>query len=84
VALTVAQVLALPELGLVLRTESAPVDRLVRWVAVSELLDPTPWIEGGDLLLTTGMSILDDPDRRRPMSSDWLLPTWPLWDSASA
>jgi purine catabolism regulator len=61
VALTVAQVLALPELGLVLRTDRAPVDRLVRWVAVSELLDPTPWIEGGDLLLTTGMSILDDP-----------------------
>ena len=60
-SLTVAQVAALPELGLIVRTEMAPTDREVKWVAVSELLDPTPWLEGGDLLLTTGMALVDDP-----------------------
>jgi purine catabolism regulator len=63
VALTVAQVAALPDLGLIVRTASAPLDREVRWVAVSEHLDPTPWLAGGDLLLTTGMAITDDPDQ---------------------
>jgi purine catabolism regulator len=55
--LTVAQVAALPDLGLVVRTSGAPLDREVRWVAVSEHADPTPWIEAGDLVLTTGMSL---------------------------
>src|SRR5881392_133102 len=32
----------------------------VRWVHISELLDPTPWLSGGELLLTTGMQ-LDTP-----------------------
>ena len=57
VPLTVAQVVALPDLGLLVRTTSPALDREVRWVAVSEHADPTPWIEAGDLLLTTGMSI---------------------------
>jgi purine catabolism regulator len=29
----------------------------VRWVHISELLDPTPWLSGGEVLLTTGMSL---------------------------
>ncbi|MFI6483944.1 PucR family transcriptional regulator [Nonomuraea sp. NPDC050663] len=29
----------------------------LRWVAVSELEDPTPFLEGGELLLTTGMRL---------------------------
>jgi PucR family transcriptional regulator, purine catabolism regulatory protein len=58
--LTVGQVAALPELGLLVRTSTPALDREVRWVAVSELADPTPWIEGGDLLLTTGMTLADD------------------------
>ena len=29
--------------------------RPVRWVHISELPDPTPWLSGGELLLTTGM-----------------------------
>lgn len=63
--LTVGQVATLPELGLVVRTASAALDREVRWVAVSELVDPTPWIEPGDLLLTTGMALVDRaPDAR--------------------
>ncbi len=29
----------------------------VRWVHISELADPTPWLSGGELLLTTGMQL---------------------------
>lgn len=63
--LTVAQVVGLPQLGLTLHTDLAPTDRVVRWVAVSELLDPTPYLDGGDLLLTVGMSIVDEPGAAR-------------------
>ena len=38
--------------------------RPVRWVHISELADPTPWLSGGELLLTTGMN-LSDPARQR-------------------
>jgi PucR family transcriptional regulator, purine catabolism regulatory protein len=36
----------------------------VRWVHISELLNPTPWLSGGELLLTTGM-LLDTPTQQR-------------------
>jgi len=36
----------------------------VRWVHISELEDPTPWMSGGELLLTTGLQ-LDTPRRQR-------------------
>jgi purine catabolism regulator len=36
----------------------------VRWVHITELLDPTPWLSGGELLLTTGLQ-LDSPERQR-------------------
>ncbi len=29
----------------------------VRWVHISEVPDPTPWLSGGELLLTTGMQL---------------------------
>ncbi|GAB3489282.1 PucR family transcriptional regulator ligand-binding domain-containing protein [Nocardiopsis coralliicola] len=53
---TLGAVLRTPKLGLRLRggvpgAESRPV----RWVATSELTDPTPYLEGDELLLTTGV-----------------------------
>ena len=36
----------------------------VRWVHISELADPTPFLSGGELLLTTGMA-LDTPKKQR-------------------
>src|SRR3954452_15354578 len=32
-------------------------DAPARWVQISELADPTPWLSGGELLLTTGLAI---------------------------
>ncbi len=33
------------------------LDAPVRWVHISELTDPTPFLSGGELLLTTGMAL---------------------------
>lgn len=57
---TLRQVIALPHLGLRLVGGGAPPTvghTAVRWVAVSELEDPRPFLEGGELLLTTGMRL---------------------------
>ncbi|GAA2729361.1 PucR family transcriptional regulator [Cellulomonas aerilata] len=51
---TVRDVLALPALGLLGVAVPAPA-RPVRWVATSELDDPSPFLEGGEVLLTTGL-----------------------------
>jgi purine catabolism regulator len=56
---TLAALAGLPQLGLVARTD-APLSAPVLWVAVSELADPTPFLEGGELVLTTGMRLAGD------------------------
>jgi purine catabolism regulator len=40
-----------------LLTGEAAIDLPVRWVHISELEDPTPWLSGGELLLTTGLQL---------------------------
>ncbi len=35
----------------------ATLDAPLRWVHISELADPSPWLSGGELLLTTGMNL---------------------------
>ena len=44
----------LRELDVRLLAGESGLDLPVRWVHISELLDPTPWLSGGELLLTTG------------------------------
>ncbi len=55
--LTVRDIAVLPALGLELAAGAAGADNAIRWVHVSELADPTPWLEGGELLITTGLGI---------------------------
>ncbi len=38
------------------------LDRLVHWARVSEIHEPTAWLEGGELLLTTGIQLLADSE----------------------
>ena len=45
------------ETGLELVTGEDAADAPVRWVHISELPDPTPWLSGGELLLTTGLQL---------------------------
>ena len=42
----------------------ANLDAPVRWVHISELADPTPWLSGGELLLTTGLSASTPAEQR--------------------
>src|ERR1700710_2650107 len=42
----------------------ANLDSPVRWVHISELADPTPWLSGGELLLTTGLSLSTPAEQR--------------------
>jgi purine catabolism regulator len=62
-SLTLRDLVAVPELNLRLRTAGPDLDRAVTWVHVSELLDPTPFLTGGELLLTTGLAFGADTVR---------------------
>lgn len=62
-ALTVRELAQVPELGVELvagATAGAPEP--ITWVHVSELDDPTPFLSGGELLLTTGLFVRDGLD----------------------
>ncbi|MEV6168693.1 PucR family transcriptional regulator ligand-binding domain-containing protein [Streptomyces sp. NPDC051954] len=62
--LTVADVLALPVLSAgrpQVVTGSTRLDRPVRWVHITELTDPASFLKGGELVLTTGMPLPDEP-----------------------
>ena len=54
---TVRDIVAVPGMPLRLLAGEPSSGRPIRWVHVSELEDPTPWLKGGELLLTTGMGI---------------------------
>src|SRR3954447_26490888 len=60
--LTVREVLG--DLDVQVLAGEANLDVPVRWVHISELRDPTPWLSGGEVLLTTGMQ-LDTAKRQR-------------------
>ncbi len=60
--LTVESLLA--ELDLTLATGEEHAQATVRWVHSTELLDPTPWLRGGELLLTTGLQLMGAKPQR--------------------
>jgi purine catabolism regulator len=64
VELTVESLIA--ELGLELASGHESANASVRWVHSTELADPTPWLRGGELLLTTGIQ-LDGPKAQREL-----------------
>ncbi len=62
--LTVESLIA--ELGLELASGHDTAQTQVRWVHSTELADPTPWLRGGELLLTTGIQ-LEGPKSQREL-----------------
>jgi purine catabolism regulator len=62
--LTVASLIA--ELGLELASGEDAAQAPVRWVHSTELPDPTPWLRGGELLLSTGLQ-LEGPKSQREL-----------------
>jgi PucR family transcriptional regulator, purine catabolism regulatory protein len=67
VPLWLSELLEDPSLGASVAAGHAGIDRRgpIRWAHISELPDPTPWLEGGELLLTTGLGILDSDELQR-------------------
>jgi purine catabolism regulator len=61
--LTVASLVA--DCGLDLAAGTDGAERPIRWVHISELEDPTPWLSGGELLLTTGIQLKGAARQRR-------------------
>ena len=62
-----SELLADPGLGLEVVAGHAGLDRRgpVRWAHISDTPDPTPWLEGGELLLTTGLGVKDSETLQR-------------------
>ncbi|HEU4399250.1 MAG TPA: PucR family transcriptional regulator ligand-binding domain-containing protein [Actinomycetota bacterium] len=60
-ATTVADLLAIDELALTLVAGKQGVSRPIRWAHVSELKDPTRFLRGGEVLLTTGLGMRGGP-----------------------
>ncbi|MEV7890701.1 PucR family transcriptional regulator [Streptomyces sp. NPDC002817] len=63
-ALTLADVLTLPVLAAgrpQVVTGVTELDRPVRWVHITELTDPASFLKGGELVLTTGMPLPEEP-----------------------
>lgn len=59
--LTVSDIVGIEALKITLRGGRSGAGRPVRWVHISELDDPTPWLRGGELLLTTGLPLRAGP-----------------------
>lgn len=61
---TLSQLLELPSLGLSL-LQSGPGDPELSWVSITELLSLSDYLEGGEIIMTTGLSLgADDPGWR--------------------
>jgi purine catabolism regulator len=52
------------EAGVELLAGQSAADAPIRWVHITELLDPTPWLSGGELLLTTGIQLTGEDEQR--------------------
>lgn len=55
--ITVRALIEFEELGMRAIAGDGGLQRPIRWAHVSELEDPTPWLDGGELLMTTGIGI---------------------------
>jgi PucR family transcriptional regulator, purine catabolism regulatory protein len=65
VPITIQEVVDLSHLGCELVAGHRGASRQATWAHVCELEDPVPWLEGGELLMTTGMAIPRDASRQR-------------------
>jgi purine catabolism regulator len=63
--ITVEDLLRSPALQLRLIAGESGTSRRVAWAHVSELEDPTPWLSGAEMIMTTGMAIPRSADRQR-------------------
>jgi purine catabolism regulator len=62
--ITVQDILEIPDLNLKLLAGGKSVSNPVRWVHIAEVPDPTPWLKGGELLLTTGYGLTGSAEKQ--------------------
>jgi purine catabolism regulator len=62
VAITVAELVAIPYLRTRLRAGAGGESRRIRWAHSCEVPHPWEWFDEGDLLMTNGFSLPADPD----------------------
>lgn len=62
---TVRDVLVEPRFELSVAAGEIALDRAVRWATVTELVDPSPFLEGGEIILTTGVRLRTTKDQAR-------------------
>jgi purine catabolism regulator len=62
--ITVQDILEIPDLNLKLLAGSKSTSNPVRWVHITEVPDPTKWLKGGELLLTTGYGFVGSDDKQ--------------------
>ncbi|MET7887856.1 PucR family transcriptional regulator ligand-binding domain-containing protein [Streptomyces avermitilis] len=55
--LTVEDLLSFPALQLSVKAGSGGLGRSVSWAHASELADPTPWLLGAEVIMTTGLAV---------------------------
>jgi PucR family transcriptional regulator, purine catabolism regulatory protein len=67
VPLWLSQLIADPSLGLEVVAGRAGVDQRgpIRWAHIADTPDPTPWLEGGEVVLTTGLGVKDSVELQR-------------------
>lgn len=63
--MTVRQLAARTGLGLSIAAGEAGAHRTVSWAHAIELRDPTPWLSGGELVMTTGIALPRDDEGQR-------------------
>ncbi len=62
---TVEDLLRSPALQLHVIAGAAGLGRSVSWAHVSELTDPTPWLLGAEIIMTTGLAVPAEADAQR-------------------
>lgn len=58
--LSVADLVAMPHLGIEVLAGADGLERMIEWTHVSELEDPAPWLEGGEMLIVNGFGVPAD------------------------
>jgi PucR family transcriptional regulator, purine catabolism regulatory protein len=59
-ALRIRDVVAMQHFGLEVVAGADGLDRRIEWTHVSELEDPGPWLEGGEMLIVNGFGVPED------------------------
>ncbi|WP_019121958.1 PucR family transcriptional regulator [Brevibacillus massiliensis] len=55
--ITIRELVSIPHLQTKILAGTAGLEREITWAHVCELSDPTPWLTGGELIMTTGLAI---------------------------